>query len=141
MALDEYFYEALHLCRLGEWPKMNKQGKCFTSPLPSPTVLNSPGTELWSPQQPPGFQNTWSGGQDEFFRFPPSPLITPTTKSSFETWPNPSTLITDDKVFSPQIPVGANEDNSIFNLPISSTNSNGESGFVNFPTGPTLSNY
>lgn len=91
---------------LGDWPKqpLNKQGKRFPSPLASPNLLSSQAPELWSPQQAPGlgFQKGWQSGQDEIFRFPSSPLSTPTSKQSFDSWPNSSGLITEDQnVFSP----------------------------------------
>ena len=114
-----------------DWPKQNK-GKRFPSPLPSPTLFPSPGTELWSPQQPPGFQKGWPGGQDEIFRFPPSPLTTPTSKSSFDSWPSPSPLVAEDKVFSPQTPTSTADESSLF--PLSST-STGDPNFVRFPPG------
>lgn len=123
--------------QLTDWSKQNKQGqvKRFPSPLPSPTLFPSPGTELWSPQQPPGFQKGWPGGQDEIFRFPPSPLTTPTSKSSFDVWPSPSSLVADDKVFSPQTPSGAVDENSLF--PMSAS---GDQHFVHFPSRNASSN-
>ena len=124
---------------LPDWPKQNKQlqGKRFPSPLPSPTLFPSPGTELWSPQQPPGFQKGWPGGQDEIFRFPPSPLTTPTSKSTFDTWPSPSPLVADDKVFSPQTPTSTADESSLFPLSIPTSGSTGEPNFGCFPPGQT----
>lgn len=125
---------------LSDWSKQNKQGKRFPSPLPSPTLFHSPGTELWSPQQPPGFPKGWPGGQDEIFRFPPSPLTTPTSKSSFDAWPSPSPLVADDKVFSPQTPTGTVDDNILFPLSIPTSGSTGDPNFGRFPHGHSSSN-
>jgi hypothetical protein len=125
---------------LSDWSKQNKQGKRFPSPLPSPTLFHSPGTELWSPQQPPGFQKGWPGGQDEIFRFPPSPLTTPTSKSSFDAWPSPSPLVADDKVFSPQPPTSTVDENSFFPLSIPTSGTGGDSNFGRFPSGHTATN-
>ena len=124
---------------LSDWSKQNKQVKRFPSPLQSPTLLPSPGTELWSPQQPPAaFQKGWPGGQDEIFRFPPSPLATPTSKSSFDTWPSPSPLVADDKVFSP--PVSSADENSLFPLPISTSGSTSDPNYGRFPPGNASNN-
>ena len=121
---------------LPDWSKQSKQGKRFPSPLPSPTLLPSPGTELWSPQQPPGFQKGW---QDEIFRFPPSPLTTPMSKSSFDTWSTTSPLVADDKVFSPHAPVSTTDENSsFFPMPIPTSGSTGDPNFGRFSGGGNI---
>ena len=116
-----------------DWSKQAqcKQGKRFPSPLPSPKLLASPGPELWSPQQGPGlgFQKGWQNVQDEIFRFPPSPLTTPTSKASFDTWPKPATTLTpeDQGVFPPP----TSSDDSNF-LPLSMAQPGRKSSFGRF---------
>lgn len=113
---------------LSDWSKQNKQGKRFPSPLPSPTLLPSPGTELWSPQQ--------KGWQDDIFRFPPSPLTTPTSKSTFDAWSTPSPLVADDKVFSPHAP--ADENSSFFPMPMPTSGSTNDPNYGRFSGGGNI---
>lgn len=129
----------------GDWSKqpmtMNSQPKRFPSPLPSPS-LPAQTPEFWSPQQGPGlgFQKGWhnNSSSDEIFRFPTSPLSTPTSKGSFEFWPNPSSLVPDEQsVFSPPPGSGSGgDDGNLFPLasPSSSAGRHG-SNFGRFQQG------
>ena len=109
----------------GDWSKQptNNQPKRFPSPLASPS-LPAQTPEFWSPQQGPGlgFQKGWhnngnNNSQDDVFRFPSSPLSTPTSKGSFEFWPSPSSMAPDEpSVFPPAGSSAGGDEANLFPL-------------------------